>query len=255
MTMENSSKNEPGRLRSKLRDRREYVFLGLVTALGAILRITLIVLDPTVSRDGIKYLSYAAGIADTVNEVTTFPPLFVWLIRFFHLFGFSWELSGWLISLISGILLIPIARSIADRVTGKSAVGWAAALLTAVHPGLIHLSAEIQRGALFIMLEWLGIHYLLCTISRERIADWIMLGILSALATLTRFEGLELVIMTAGVSIYLCFRRGWKYSGRGFASFAGALLACFLLAALPEGAGRLKEIYLRRWTFVVKHWK
>lgn len=254
--MENPSKAKlPNRLWIKLHDCREYIFLGLVTAVGAFLRIFFIILDPTVSRDGIKYLSYAAGIADTASDVTTFPPLVVWLIRFFHFFGFSWEWSGWLVSLIAGILSIPVARLIANQVTGNRAVGWGAAVLTAVHPGLINLSSEIQRDALFILLEWLSFYYLLRLLSRESLADWIVLGVLSALAILTRFEGLELPVMTAALAIYLGFRRGGKPVCRGFACFVGALAVCFALAVLPEGPGCLKEIYFRRWTFVVKHWK
>ncbi len=228
--------------------RKKNVVLFFIIFFGAILRISLLCSDQTISRDAAKYLIYAA--CDMKEGVSpSFPPLFLWMIRLIHFFGFSWNMSGWILSLISGIMLIPVVWMIAIRLTKNETVGIIAALLTAIHPTLSFLSIEILRDSFFLLIEWIGFYYLLGIILFDRTYEWMMFGLFSALAFLTRFEGIELLLLLLLAPFFMYPRAFFNHLVGRFLVVAITWLIIFLLASIPNGVDFIKDIYFKRALF------
>ncbi len=219
---------------------------------GGLLRIVSLWQNPAMSRDAITYIGYAAVFPSPEEAAPSFPVMLILLLKLLRCAGLSWEMSGWLINLTAGTLLIPVVYGIALRIWNDRKWALLAALFTAVHPGLIKLSIVIQRDSLYLLFFWGCVYFLLCLLTR---GDWpsaVAAGLLTGCAVMTRFEGLELFLLWMVTAGFI-----WKKYGAKQMLFLGAVmvLPCLLILAaglcLP-GPWDLGSIWARRFLFLQK---
>jgi 4-amino-4-deoxy-L-arabinose transferase-like glycosyltransferase len=130
--------------------------------------------------------------------------LFPVVLMLLHRSGMSWEMAGaWWGVAISSCTILPlfgwVRRQFDDR------VALAACFLLAVHPGLIRWSPEVLRDPTFWFLFTLSLYFLWRAVTELRLAVAAAAGLSMALAVVTRFEGLLLLVPLGLWSL----ERGW----------------------------------------------
>jgi hypothetical protein len=165
--------------------------LAAALALGVVLRAVRLGEHPFLHPDGPAYLALA-------REGTTlagyYPPLYPAALRLAHATGLGWEAAGRAVSFVAGTATIPATAALAAAVLGAEA-GAPTALLAAVHPGLVHASAEVLAESLHGLVVALWALVLLGGPPRRlRLAA---AGLLGGLAALVRPEGIALVPLAA----------------------------------------------------------
>lgn len=185
-----SARPEQGRL-----PRRTKVLLGLVLACLAF-RMAMAWRIPSVSPDAVLYIRSAqaleAGnyrVAFDQFRLNIYPAILVGL----HKLGFDWETAGmvWGVA-ISCLVVLPLygwARRVFD-----DRVALVACLLYAVQPKLIIWSPEVIRDSTFWFLFMLSLYWLWRAATEVRPGLFVAAGAAVTLASLTRFEGLLLLI-------------------------------------------------------------
>lgn len=116
-----------------------------------------------------------------------------------HRLGLSWETAGvaWSV-VIASCTVLPLYGWIRRAFNRRLAI--AAGILYAIHPGLIRWSAEIIRDSTFWFLLALGLYLTWRAVSELRWTWYLAAGTAIALACLTRFEGLVLLVPLAAWS-------------------------------------------------------
>jgi len=149
-----------------------------------------------VCPDAIRYIRAAraleqgdlqTGFRDV--HLNTFPLLLIVL----HRTGLDWELAGkWLGVVASSLVVLPlygwVRRQFDDR------VALAAGFLYAVHAKFIQWSPEILRDPVFWLFFMLSIYLLWRAMTEVRLRLFMAAGLAITLASLTRFEGLFLLV-------------------------------------------------------------
>src|SRR5581483_11103069 len=153
-------------------------------ALGVGLRAARLAEHPFLHPDGPAYLALARGP----------PPLYPAAVRLAHAARLGWEAAGRAVSFGAGVATIPVTAALAARVLGAEA-GAAAAVLAAVHPGLVHASAEVLAESLHGLV--VALWALLLFGGPPRGPQLVGAGLLAGLAALVRPEGIALVPLTA----------------------------------------------------------
>jgi len=143
------------------------------------------------------------------------PPLQIvldWLAR--HLFGAS-PLAMRVPSLVAGVLLVPVVYAAAAELYGRR-TALVAALVAALGPGFIWLSADPGPAALTALLTAVGVLALVRALRRNRAADWVLLGLAGAGLVLAHQLGLATVAVLDGAAAAALVRR--YRSGRAVGS-------------------------------------
>jgi 4-amino-4-deoxy-L-arabinose transferase-like glycosyltransferase len=123
-----------------------------------------------------------------------YPPVYSAAIRAAHALGLGWEPAARAVSLVAGVATVPLAARLGTAMLGPTA-GIAAGWLAAVHPRLVRQSTDPLAESLFcLMLTLWGLLVLAGNPGVRRLA---VAGVLGAIATLTRAEGIVLVPLTA----------------------------------------------------------
>lgn len=153
----------------------------------------------------------------------TYPALLVAL----HRAGLDWETAGkWWGVLASSLVVLPmfgyLRRQFDDR------VATAACLLYAVHANVIEWTPEVLRDPTFWFFFVLGMYLLWRAVIEIRWGLFVAAGVAAALAVMTRFEGLFLVIP---LGVWAAARWRTLHCARGkLAAGVGVVLAvCPLL--------------------------
>lgn len=134
------------------------------------------------------------------------PPLqtvLEWLTR--HLLGVS-PLAMRLPSLVAGVLLVPVVYAAAVELYGRR-TALVAALVAAIGPGFIWLSADPGPAALTGLLTAVGLLGLVRALRRNRPADWVLLGLAGAGLVLAHQLGLATVAVLDGAALIVLVRR------------------------------------------------
>jgi 4-amino-4-deoxy-L-arabinose transferase-like glycosyltransferase len=151
---------------------------------------------PSVCPDGVLYIHLAqaidagdwqSGFRDMALNV--YPLILVAL----HRLGLDWELAAGLWGvMVSSLVVLPlwgwVRRQFDDR------VALVACLLYAVNPKFIEWSPEVMRDPTFWLLFMLAIYWLWRAVTEVRYAYFVAGGAAIILASLTRMEGLFLLI-------------------------------------------------------------
>jgi len=172
-----------------------WLLAGLV--LVCLLPRTLMALKTNVvCPDGVLYIQLARALNEgnldagfQQMHLNTFPVVLVVL----HRLGLDWEVAGrvWGV-VISSLVVLPMygwARRQFDQ-----RVALVACLLYAVHTSLIEWSAELIRDPTFWFLFVLSIYLLWRAVTEVRLGFFVAAGGVITLASLTRVEGLFLLI-------------------------------------------------------------
>jgi hypothetical protein len=190
--------------------RRALPAVAALAAVGLALRIWFAV-DVTGASsmigDGLEYLGLAHGIADGHGYVSPFtppgmeavasahkPPLYPLLLAVVALFGGTGHVPFQIVSGLAGTGTVVVCAMLAFRLAGARAAVIAAAI-GAVYPVFLVADASLRAESLYGLLIALAL--LAAYRAWERPTGWrlLTLGVVIALATLARSEGLALLVL------------------------------------------------------------
>ncbi len=174
---------------------RILVLLGLMLAC-LIPRVLLALRISSICPDGVLYISLAEALnegrfsqAFEIMNLNIYPVVLAVLNRL----GLSWEMGGTIWGILISCLVVPplfgwVRRQFDDT------VAMMACLLYAVQPVFIQWSPEIIRDPTFWFFFALSLYLTWRAVTEVRIGLSLAAGLALALAILTRFEGLLLLI-------------------------------------------------------------
>jgi 4-amino-4-deoxy-L-arabinose transferase-like glycosyltransferase len=186
---------------------------------------------PVVEAEGAYYARLAENLASgggwvgihTHGLQLFYPPLFPLLIAGVYSMIHNSELAGRLISLFFGSLLVCPIFLMARDMYGKR-VAYLAALLTALHPVLVGVSAAVYSEATYLLILYTGFYCGLRSAREQSCRKAAMGGALLGLAYLVRSEAL----LTAGYLVVLILVFGNRHKFRAIqvaACMVGVLAA------------------------------
>ena len=180
----------------RLRLPSAYRLLALLVLLCLLPRAVMALRIPSVCPDGVLYIRFAEAIeAGNLRAAFQEMSLNVYpvILAALHHLGLDWELAATLWSvIISSLTILPLwgwaRRQFDDR------VALVACLLYVIHPKFIEWSPEAIRDPTFWFLFMLAIYWLWRAVTEVRFGYFIAAGSAMTLASLTRVEGLFLLI-------------------------------------------------------------
>lgn len=183
---------------------RPVACLLLILALSFTLRVSRCFLVGRVDKDSVMYMAIADGLINNDFEQAfelnpRIPPLYIVGIAAGEKLGLGSRAAGMLISVFAGALL-PLAVFIAAlKVFRSSRMALLSALMAAVHPFLIRMSADIMRDSLFMSTCAFSLAFAVCGAVSNRIFSWqwAVSGFFGGLAAMTRSEGVEVFFSIA----------------------------------------------------------
>lgn len=199
-------------------------------------------------------LAWQAMIVDAVH-----PPLYYLLLRpWLTLVGDS-EFALRFPSALAGVLTVALLLRVGRDWLGERAAGWAA-LLLALNPLHVWYGQEARMYALLGLSSLVVLAAFWRVLRRRRRGDWVILGVLSALAYVTHYFALYLPVIEF-VFLLATFRRYHQTLARWAAvqalavlPLAGWLTALYTIAGGTFGIGwipapRLIDPLLTVWSF------
>ncbi len=174
--------------------------------------------SPWMRWDAIWYERIVSQGYSATNGTTQFHPLFAWLATPLARIGISPSLSILIISSVSGIALFYFFFKFAKNNSSPQDAIFATLLFTLAPPAFI-IFAPYSEG---LFLLWA----VLCLIS-ARNKSWWMAGIFGGLATLTRQQGLFLLIPIAWLM--------WENANKDYRILISNYKNIFSLALIPFG--------------------
>jgi len=181
--------------------RKKHFILFLILLIGVILRAIKfgdIVVGTDVaafSRLGKNFIEsgrYAFG--ENYNMGVFFPPGYPLFIGITNLFAHDLFFSARLVSFISSLITIPVFYLLGRELYNEEA-GLFAAFAYAVYPLSIILGIYGNSDALFFCFFFLAIYVFLMSLKKDRLFYYLLLGILTGIATITRPEGMFMFIL------------------------------------------------------------
>lgn len=181
--------------------KKEYFILFFILLIGFIFRVikfgdTVVGTDVAAfSRLGknlIESGSYSFG--ENYNMGIFFPPGYPLFIGIINLFVHDLFFSAKLVSFISSLITIPLFYLIGRELYNEES-GLFAAFAYAVYPLSIILSVYGNSDALFFCFFFLAIYTFLLSLRKSSILFYLMIGILTGIVTITRPEGIFLLIL------------------------------------------------------------
>lgn len=176
--------------------RRAHWLLLILLVLCVVPRVVMLLRIPSVCPDGVLYIRLAQAIdagdwRSGLRDITL--NLYPFLLVGLHRLGLGWELAAGLWGIAaSSLVILPlwgwVRRQFDDR------VALVACLLYAVNPKFIEWSPEVMRDPTFWLLFMLAIYWLWRSVTEVRCGYFVAGAVAIALASLTRTEGLFLLI-------------------------------------------------------------
>lgn len=154
------------------------------------------------------------------------PFLMIWLMKLLMIFGISGETAGISLAITMGSLMPLISYAIAIVICERKEIALGVALLTALHPNLIEMSIQILREIPYLFFTGIAIWSMLSAIKYHKWWYWGLGGIMLAMAALTRYESLELLLLGLGYLILAPFLKWEKWRNTGM------YLSCFIVSFL-----------------------
>ncbi len=218
-----------------------------IFAVALVWRIALLVLMPTIARDGVTFCWYArdlghSGVEYLQSDRADQHPLFPALILAVHNAAgapdspLAWQYSGQAITLAAGLAVIALVGLITHRLIRRldlpvdcETTTLCAMLMATILPLNLWLSVDVMSDQVHVAW-YLGAVLLLLRLESARAAA--LCGLLGGLAFLTREEGI--VIVAAGLLTLAAYWR--RVATRLLVGRAMALLVGFLICAGPYWA-------------------
>jgi 4-amino-4-deoxy-L-arabinose transferase-like glycosyltransferase len=209
--------------------------LPLLVLLCLAPRVLMALRIPSICPDGVLYIEIARNLeagqlqaAFHQMALNVYPVILLLL----HRLGFDWEMAAVLWGVvISSLVVLPlwgwVRRQFDDR------VALVACLLYAVHPKFIEWSPEAMRDQTFWLLFMLAIYWLWRAVTEVRYGWFLAAGGAIMLASLTRIEGLFLLIP-------LTLWTFWRWWGLGHVSPL-PLGEGTMRLRLPKGEGTMRR--------------
>ena len=175
-----------------------YILLTIILlAFG--LRLTRCFLVDRFDKDGVVYIKMAQKFAvDQPGEACMLrpemPPFYPYLMGLGEKIGFTAEFFGKAMNLIFGVLAVFGSFLVAELIFKKK-IALLAAFLCAVNPVLVESSTGIMREETSLCMMLFSLFFILKAIKKEKynFLNWIIAGVLSAVAALIRPDGAEIL--------------------------------------------------------------
>lgn len=168
-----------------------------ITVIGFVLRLYVVLSAVAISVDGVEYLRLAAefssGDFQSVLDIKR-PPLYPILTGLTTYVFNDLELSGRIVSLVFGTLLIPMSFYLGRRIYDAKA-GLLAAFFVMVHPYMLRYSAEVLTEGLYCFLVTGAVLLWFAAIFDRKNRPLYLIGIVSVAAYLTKPGGIFLLII------------------------------------------------------------
>ena len=199
----------------------------------AALALRLVVADalPLIDTDGVAYVTIARQFQETGSPYhPVYHPLYPICIALAQQFVGDWETAGRLVSALFGALVILPAFVLARAVVGRQAAILAAVLI-AVHPGLVLNSASVLCESTYTFLLVLGVlagRRGLVGGPRSLVA---LAGLLFGLAYLVRLEGAVYLAGLIVVAIFMIVKG--RQRARDLLPWMGGAALVFVVVAAP----------------------
>ncbi len=220
-----------------------YLLLCIIILAGLNLRVISTRFKPIVFPDALEYIALARDIQSRVYFSRDYdldagilisrrrPPLYSALIALLSFLSVDFELAGAWLSIIASLLTILPLFWLGRRLESQAAGLFAAALFSFHHFILIY-AGVVHTEALFtlIFVAFLGVS--IPAFSRKSALLMALLGMLSALAYMTRDPGISLVFLagTGGLIFWSLIQR---IPAKRIAVLLGVLFGVFTLLCLP----------------------
>jgi 4-amino-4-deoxy-L-arabinose transferase-like glycosyltransferase len=208
------------------------VGLAAVLVAGFVIRLGFWRVHQVIERDGVLYASVAEHLARAGRLVdlrelphTFYPPAYPALIAPVYLLLGDSRVAGQVVSLAAGMAVVLLTFVIGRRAAGPR-VGLVAAALTAMYPALAHAAVSVHTESVYALLLCLVILAGIRLARGAHAGHALLAGALTALAYLTRPEGLLLALVFGWIVA------GWLARGERPAAVAGSIAAFLLALAL-----------------------
>jgi len=158
-----------------------------------------------------------------------YPPLFPLMASLVYPVVGDWELAGQLWPFILGVLVLFPLFGLLRRVYGIR-VAQVALFFYALSPYLARLSLEVRTEIPYVFFSVSALYLLQRGLDGGKAREFVLSGIISALAYLTRPEGVGLMV----VGCFFLLYRGWMLGRlRKYALCAAVLALGFVLFSAP----------------------
>ncbi len=207
-------------------------------------RILYYALTDRISRDSFVYIEYAEllyksgwdwDVVYTDNLMKNMPPLYTIVMTAAIETGIGAKPGGILFCLFCGSL-VPVGIYFCSVNIFKERIyAYFAALLIAFHPYSIELSANILRDAPYHCLFVFALAGAIYAINTGKTRFWILFGILTGLAALTRKEGPELLLIFFIWNIIVLVKNGKLFKERFAQVLKDSIIVvgCFCVITMP----------------------
>lgn len=219
-------------------------------------------MEPILPRDGITYCRWAEnwvffGKKESDDNIGV-PPLYIFQVACLVRCGIPTSAAATGINICWGILAVVVLYGVAWELWRRYELALGAALLAAVHPMLIEMSAKPLRESSYFFWLVLSVWLAIAAVKHSRFWLWAPAGGCVILATLTRLEGMELLVL-GGIYLFWSMLRqaGMRLSVLRQAGlfYGGALMMMVvvtpLLGMTPQRFVRMynwrKEKLLLQW--------
>ncbi len=217
-----------------MRIKKEHLILFLILIVGALIRFYLFFNETFIGTDAVSYVRLGKNLIDNgkyvfgedYNRGIFFPPGYPLLVGLFNIFIKNLIVTGKLISLLSSVATIFISYLIGKEIYNKES-GLFAAFVCAIHPTLLDVSTMVTTESLFICLLMLSIYVSVLSINNPRFIYFILLGVLTGMAYLTRSEGMLLMLLPF---LYLFVTAAYK-DKRQFTKIFTTIIIFILIAS------------------------
>lgn len=186
--------------------------LALLLCVGLALRLVFCYYAFVLERDSVTYISVSqkicSGDFSALSTVYSPPLYFLLMAGISKIFCIPAWIVGLGISLFAGVGTALLGEMICRKITGRRTIAFCAAILLLTNPALFKISCSILRDSLYLLLsfacfrlfaEWIDI-------SRQWLISFLG-GICCGAGIVTRFEGIELLILALVFSGALFFSR------------------------------------------------
>ena len=189
--------------------RKIIIYLVLIILLAAALRIVRAFEETRYSVDVYVYFQMAENWAyhgmEYYYSPREIPPLLPWVMAWGYNFGLTSEYTGLIIGVLLGALMPLAAFWIAlnlfsveeqsEEDTMPYVYALLAAFLVAVHPFLIRISVSCLREILYLPLMVFAMAFAVSAIRDKALWKWCVFAALTALANMTRREGIVVLVI------------------------------------------------------------
>jgi len=187
---------------------KKYRFLWIILVLSLFIRVFKIHLVYCIAPDGIAYINAAKDLITGRGFNPTWPPLYPFFLSVFWHFISDPELSGQLVSTVFGVLTVGIVYVMFQNIFNEK-IGIITALFAAFHPYLVRYSAETLADSLFTFFITVVVYLGWLVINKKKLYYVLLTGIFTALAYLTKPEGVFLLVV---ISFWWIFQPASEWS-------------------------------------------